>query len=397
MKPTTYPGHSAAHLLRTLVEYLSGLSLASIWTLAVVLASLTGLVAWVAVDPDWDTFATTHPFEAGEAHAGPPYRIDTAASSSGPHIPVAVAEERMLCQSISANGIILYDQTRRAKVSARVSGTVLRIEKQVGQPVRQGDVLALIDSTEVGQAKSKFLKARVQCELKSKQLDRLKSIAAVVPDRQMREAEAAVREARIRLGCAQQTLVNLGLIVHSSDLLNLDDASAHSLHFLGIPEAVRSSLDPASTTANLFPLVAPLDGVVIGRQLAVGELVSPEQAQFVVADLSRMWIVMDVRKEDANRIDLGQPLVFLVEGTGREVRGRISWISTELDPKTRTLQARADVENPQVEDPHQESHGQRLLAANAFGTGLIFVREAPAAPGAPGEAEPVRIAGETLP
>jgi membrane fusion protein, heavy metal efflux system len=174
---------------------------------------------------------------------------------------------------------------------------------------------------------------------------------------------------------AQQKLTNLGFHLKFDELAGLDDQTlAERIRLLGIPDSIRATLDPQSTSTNLLPITAPFDGVVIGRDAVIGEVVTPEKAQFVVADVSRSWLLLDVRKEDANRIRRGQAVEFEVEGVKRPVVGRVDWISTEMDEHTRTLRVRAEVENPLVESAAGRE-GERLLKANTFGVGRIVLRE----------------------
>jgi cobalt-zinc-cadmium efflux system membrane fusion protein len=290
-------------------------------------------------------------------------------------------EERAMTQEVMALGMVSYDQTRIAQLSSRVSGTVWSVQKNVGQAIREGDILAIIEALEVGSTKAEFLQAVVDAELKAQTVERMQALPSAIPERQFREAEAQAREARIRLFNAQQTLVNLGLPIRLEDVKDLhDEELARRVHFLGLPEALVKTLDPETTTGNLLPLAAPFDGVIIGREIVTGELVSPSRgAQIVMADVSRMWIELDVRKGDATRLRRGQEVVFTIDGVPGEVRSQLSWISTEVDSRTRTVQARIEVDNPLVHGGDTGPAGQRLLRANMFGVARIQIHANPKA------------------
>src|SRR5262249_14959809 len=129
-------------------------------------------------------------------------------------------------------------------------------------------------------------------------------------------------------------------------------------------------------SASLIPLTAPFDGMVLGRDVAVGEQVGPSQATFEVADLGRMWVQLDVRLEDAAELRLGQEVTFRSDAApDRLAGGRITWISTAADEKTRTVRARAEVDNR-----------NGLFRANVFGTGRIRVAHRPHAVVVPSDA-----------
>lgn len=293
-------------------------------------------------------------------------------------------EQREMEECVVANGIVGYDQTRLAQLSVRVPGIVWRVEKQVGQFVSKGEVLVLLDSVDVGRAKADFLQSVVHYDLKARNLARLTAISTSVPERAVREAEAQVREARVTRFNAQQTLVNLGLAVDLAEIQKLSDEElARHVHFLGLPEAIAETLDPHKTTANLIPLVAPFDGIVIGRELVQGEVVEPSHTQFTLADVRKMWILLNVDREDVVRVGIGQQVVFSADGMPREASCRVGWISTEVDSKTRTVQVRAEVENPLLDETGETREGQRLLRANVYGTGRIRVGHRPNAVAAP--------------
>jgi cobalt-zinc-cadmium efflux system membrane fusion protein len=137
------------------------------------------------------------------------------------------------------------------------------------------------------------------------------------------------------------------------------------------------TLDPETTSANLIPLVAPFDGVVTRCDVVRGETVEPSKPQYTLADVSRMWINFDIRQEDAARLRLGADVVFNTEDESPAVASRLTWIGTEIDPRTRTIQARAEVENPLVEESAPDGSGRRRLQANAYGTAYITVHSRP--------------------
>ncbi|MGQ0633755.1 MAG: efflux RND transporter periplasmic adaptor subunit [Planctomycetaceae bacterium] len=279
-------------------------------------------------------------------------------------LKTAVVERRDLVQQIVVPGELNYDPYLTAEVSSRVPGVVWRVEKKVGEWVTKGSVLALIDSADVGEAKSRLLQALVQVDLRAKIRKSLDE--KVVPVRTIIEAEANLRDARVAAFNAEQTLRNLRLPIRSDDvtgMLGLDEGDlARRMQFLGLPDKVRETLEPDTATANLIPLIAPFDGIVIGRDLVVGETVGGEEKKyFTIADIRQMWVTLEVRQEDASRLVEGQEIEFVPDGDWqRLVQGTLSWISTEASDRTRTLQVRAVVENL-----------EGRLRANTFGTGRI--------------------------
>src|SRR5262249_33232947 len=97
------------------------------------------------------------------------FASQAAADKAG--IDVRPAIVAPVVETIAGNGEVTYDQTRVARLSSRVAGTVWRVDRQVGDLVKQGDILALIDGAEVGKAKADFLHAFAQVDLKTRTLE----------------------------------------------------------------------------------------------------------------------------------------------------------------------------------------------------------------------------------
>jgi cobalt-zinc-cadmium efflux system membrane fusion protein len=329
-------------------------------------------------------------------------------------------EERPMAAFVTASGEVEYDATRVARLAPRTAGTVWRVDAEVGRAVKQGDVLALVDAADAGRAKGELLLALAALDQTSKVVDSRTALAEAgdqfaalqteaadrvrasskdgfrtqsdvkdaeekVAEARMQaaerraaatEADAARREARLRVVGACQALANLGMPVRVEDLTGLSEAEfAARLRFLGIPESARASLDAETASGNLVPVLAPFDGTVVARDVTAGEQVDPGKALFTVADVRRMSIVLEVRQEDAARVAAGQSVVFRPDGDGDAVTGKVAWVSTEADERTRTVRVRADVEN-----------AGGGLRAHTFGTGRIVCRESPNAIAVPTEA-----------
>ncbi|MGD0898703.1 MAG: efflux RND transporter periplasmic adaptor subunit [Thermoguttaceae bacterium] len=291
-------------------------------------------------------------------------------------VDVGLVDQQPIVESIAANGQITYDQTRFASLSSRLAGTVWHVEKNVGDQVRFGEVLVLIDAAEVGRAKTELIQALAQEELNRKAVKRLESLTEVVAGRQVQEAQAGFVQARARLLSAQQALGNLGLPVNVEQLRALSEEKlAERLRLLGLPEQNVQHLNPDETTTNLLPVKAPMDGIVVARQVVAGEVVDASRVLFQLADTSRMWLTLNVSVEDAGRLALGQPVRFRPDGSREEVSGKLVWISTTADRQTRMVTVRAELPNPNAQ-----------LRNETFGAGRIVLREEREAVVVPNEA-----------
>lgn len=296
--------------------------------------------------------------------------VDKAGIEIFPVLSEAVTEV------VTANGEISFDPTRMARLTSRASGTARYVAKMIGDPVRAGEVLALVDAKEVGKAKSQFLEPLVQVRLRRKYLVNLKAAGRSVSERQIEEAEAGLRDAEARLLGAEQALLNLGLPVRAA---NHADAPIEELHrrlqFLGVPETLVQNLDRASRSGNLLPVRAPFDGVVLKCDVINGELVDTSKVLFVIVDPRRVWLMLHVGLADIGCVARGQTVRFRPDGLKEEFTGKLTWMGTGSDDKTRTVPVRVELSN-------KESR----LRASMFGVGRIVLREEPDALVVPTEA-----------
>lgn len=292
-------------------------------------------------------------------------------------VEVDVVQERPMRDTVTANGELTFDPTRLAHLSSRVSGAVAAVLKTIGDEVRSGDALVLIDAAQVGEAKSRLLKATVELDLRRTTAERLRGLARskLVTAKAASEAEAAFQEAQIALVSARQTLLNLGFDF-SDDLEGNDiETLEQHLRFLGIPPECLSVLPGGAKTTNLIPVRAAYDGVVLSSDVVAGEVVDASHLLLTVADPRRVWLLLNVRQEDAKHVSLGLPVEFQPDDGSPSVAGEISWLSPSVDARTRTLQARVVMND-----------AGRPLRGQTFGTGTIVLRDEPNAVAVPAEA-----------
>jgi cobalt-zinc-cadmium efflux system membrane fusion protein len=303
-------------------------------------------------------------------------------------IDIKPVSEAAIVETIAASGEITFEGPRVAPIFTPVAGRVWYVtdKGKIGSQVECSDVLALVDSPEVGKAKGEFLQAYSQLELRNKTLESFNSLAekGIVSNLRLLEADTATREAQIRLLTAQQSLLNLGLPVRVEDVKGLSpEELSKRLLFLGIPESLARKLDYRTTTANLIPVLASRDGIMTASKVVPGEMVDAAKTLFVVTDTSQMWLVLNVRSEDVKylrqrNVETGTPgqiVRFLPDGNDQEVTGELVWISKAVNEKTRTVQVRVNLPN-----------ADGKLLANTFGMGRIVLREEKNAVVVPNEA-----------
>ncbi|MHB1423084.1 MAG: efflux RND transporter periplasmic adaptor subunit [Gemmataceae bacterium] len=275
-------------------------------------------------------------------------------------------EERLIDDRVTAHGHVDFDQNHYAHLATRASGTAWRVFKQAGDEVKKGDVLALIACPELATLKFDLQQMLLTEKARQRSYQRQIKAAESTAFKDRESADFALRDSRLALSKDQQALQNLGLNVSVAELTQLSDEEqvAARLRTLGISDSLLQSLDANAVRGNnLLPMYAPFDGMVVKRDIVVGEMVSPATPQFVLAALQNLWICLHVRLENVSRLKEGQEVAFHLDGPNEDAPPAIiKWISAEVDEKTRTVAVRADVPNP---------HGR--LRPNTFGDARILI------------------------
>lgn len=282
-------------------------------------------------------------------------------------VDVELVERHPIVESISGSGEIVYDPTRLASLASRLPGSVWMVQKNVGDKVARGELLAVVDAPEVGNLKSNLLRSLAEEKLQQQNVTRLTQAREAIAGSLILDAEAALAKAQADVLNAEQSLRNLGLPVQVDSLRSMSDRQVlDALRLLGIPDEIRSQLDSRTATTNLLPIVSPIDGAVSKRTVAPGEVVDPTRILFQVADTRQMWLTLNIPLESMDQLAVGQSVRFQADGSRHEVKGKLDWISTAADKQTRMVQIRAILPNP-----------EGRLRSETFGKGQVILRNEP--------------------
>ena len=241
-------------------------------------------------------------------------------------LATARAEVRPLAGRHATTGQVGFDEERLAHVTPRVTGRLVRVPAALGATVAAGEALAVLDSVELGEAKAAYLRARARHEVARLRHERERSLHAerIVSEQEVLEAEAEAREA-------------------AADLA----AHREELHLLGLDDSGIGRLSWEDSEASLVAVRAPFAGKVVEREATLGELVSPEDTLFTLADLSEVWVWIDVYERDLVHVQLGEPVEVRFDAWPDETfTGEVAYVADRLDPETRTVRARVDLPNP---------------------------------------------------
>ena len=216
---------------------------------------------------------------------------------------------------LAVTGTITYDANLVSHIGSRTPGRVVELRADLGDAVKSGQVLAVLESPEVGQVRSEEREAEELLAIAQENFDREQRLETqgISSRKELLDAEADLRRTEAALRSARERLRVLG--------------AGHG-------------------NGGEFGLTAPFAGVVVERQVTRGGMADPEDQLFVIADLSRVWVLLNVFERDLATVRVGQTVQVTTSAwPGRAFAGRIVYLGAVLDTATRTIQARIEVPN----------------------------------------------------
>jgi Cu(I)/Ag(I) efflux system membrane fusion protein len=218
------------------------------------------------------------------------------------------ATQGTLSKEINAVGIVQYDQSRQAKVTAWIAGRIDKLHvNKVGDAVSKDRPVAEIYSPDLVATQQEYL-------LAVKSREQLKN--SPIPS--------------ISQG-------GDGLVASAKQRLML----------FGVKESQIAELEKAGKPNIRLPIYTPLSGVVIEKMMQQGQYVNTGEVLFNIADLSRVWVEIDVYENEVPYVRVGQQVeIRSAVEHGAAFNGRISFVYPFHDPKTHTVRARVEMANP---------------------------------------------------
>lgn len=241
-------------------------------------------------------------------------------------IELATAGPREIVTTFELPGEITLDATREAHVVPRVQGVVTQVTKREGDAVRRGDVMAVLNSRELAEAKGAYVEAQHHTAFAKVGLAREEALwqKKISAEQEYLAAKRAAEEAALA-----------------------EDIAAQKLIALGLPAATLGSIASAPRDSlSRFEIRAPLDGVVTARNVTVGEAVTADENIFTVSDLSSVWTEVTVYAKDLASVHEGQEATIRSADLGIEGPGRIQYVGPLVGDETRAATARIVLPNP---------------------------------------------------
>ena len=230
---------------------------------------------------------------------------------------------------VRAPGVVEANAYKQVVVTPVISGRITRVVADLGQRVRQGQMLAQIFSPELADAQTRYISARAELEAHEQELIRTEKLVAI---------GAASRQELER--------IHAGHTARRADL----ESAASRLQLLGLSADTIEALGPGKNQGATTSVPAPIDGVVTERLANVGLNVDQATKLFTIVDLSSVWVVANLYEKDFAHVRVGSPATVTTNAYPDLVlQGRVSYIDPQVSPETRTAKVRIEVPNARNE------------------------------------------------
>ncbi|HLJ90827.1 MAG TPA: efflux RND transporter periplasmic adaptor subunit [Candidatus Angelobacter sp.] len=239
------------------------------------------------------------------------------------HVEVVTMQPATWTRILRLTGAVAYNGFLTTPVITQVGGPVGRIVVSPGQHVQSGQAMLYVSSPDYSLLRASYLKARDAHALAHKNYIRANDLYShhAIAERDLQAAESSEIQAQADLQAAEQ-----------------------SLKILGIPKPETLVENPLSPEV---PVLAPIDGEVVERLCAPGQVIQAGQTQcFTISNTKTVWILANVYENQLADVHVGDPVTIKTDAYPDTFRGKISFMGAALDPTSRTLQARIDTNNP---------------------------------------------------
>jgi cobalt-zinc-cadmium efflux system membrane fusion protein len=247
-------------------------------------------------------------------------QIETASVASG-----------VLAKRLTVPATVVPNSDHIARVPAKIAGTVAQLRKRLGDLVQKGEVVAVLDSREIADAKSEYLRASVDLDLQKTMFERAQTLwdKRISAEQQYLQTRATFTGAQLRLDLARQKLSALGL-----------DATEVAV------AAKQDGRGDHTSSLRQYELHSPIGGRVVERKVDVGMAVGSEgdpSDLYTIADLSSVWLELAVPTAELDLVREGQRVE--ISSDAKKGTGIIRFVSPLLDKDTRSARVVAEIDN----------------------------------------------------
>ena len=267
-----------------------------------------------------EAWAAEHHEESGE-------RVQLSAAERAEFgIEVAKASPGKLAIQVNTPGEVQVNPNLLAHIVPHVPGVASEILANIGDQVKQDEILAVLESQELSEMKSAYLVAQERLELAQATFDREETLWAqsISSERVFLEARTRLAEARIDLRVAEQKLRALGYSMSYLEKLSFEDDERFTRYVIR----------------------APFTGTIIYKHITQGEVLKEDSEAFIVADLRSVWVLLTAYQKDLPFLRVGQPVHIQGSQGGPSTTGTVDYISPIINESLRTATVRIVLPNP---------------------------------------------------
>jgi len=235
-------------------------------------------------------------------------------------IEVLTAGPAIIKPKLKLPGEVIFNEHNIVRVVPRVPGLVTSVQGNLGQHVKKGEVLAVVESPMLADLRSQYYVAKKRLGLTRATYEREKQLweEKISAKQEFLLAQELWNEAEIALELASVKLRALGVQPESN-------------HF--------------KTDFSHYEIRAPISGIIITKTIALGEALKEDREIYTIADVSTVWTAITVYPKDLNVIRVGQKVAVKATAYDIESEGVVTYISTLIGGQTRTATARVELDN----------------------------------------------------
>ena len=247
------------------------------------------------------------PVYEDEAASGSIISVDPV-TSQNMGVRLALATRRDLSRTVRTVGLVGYEEPKQYSINSKIDGWVERLYvNQTGQFVKRGSALLEIYSPELVSAQEEFLLAYGN----------------------------------------SQSLANSPFPSIADGAKRLLDSSRRRLQLWDISDRQISRLEKTGQVAKTLTLYAPYDGIVTMKMVREGQFIKGGMELLMLSDISKVWVYADIYEYEMPWVKVGQTARIILPFVGSEpIESEVSYIYPYVEPKTRTVKARFDIDNP---------------------------------------------------
>ncbi|MFL6216118.1 MAG: efflux RND transporter periplasmic adaptor subunit [Blastocatellia bacterium] len=271
----------------------------------------------------------------------------TSESAASHAIETETVVPQPIAGAIVATGKILVSEDRMANIGPVHEGRLVRLYAGQGSVVSKGQKLADLESSDIDEAESDYLKALAEYENARRTSEAEIKLAQSTYDRTKmlfektitagKNLQAAEHDLEVAKASAANTIASTKAALA---------AARRRLLILGLKESDINALTTRTDFTAVFSLTSPIAGIVVERNATIGATVGTDASLFKIIDISSVWIDANVFEKDLERVKLGQEVKVTVPAfPGVTFLGRVILVSSVVDPETRSLKVRTEVPN----------------------------------------------------